>query len=81
MYCRCVREGDTREKLLEVADMVKADAIVMGSHERVGIGGLLLGSVARKIPAANTRPGRGRAPGGGFSARCVHVAFIYGSLA
>jgi len=36
-----------QEKILEVAQETKADVIFMGSHERIGLGSLLLGSVAR----------------------------------
>lgn len=44
-----VKEGETHEKVLEVAQEVEADVIIMGSHERVGLGSLMLGSVARKV--------------------------------
>lgn len=44
-----VKEGEKHEKILEVAQETKADVIFMGSHERIGLGSLLLGSVARKI--------------------------------
>lgn len=44
-----VREGGAARKILEVAAETRADVIIMGSHERVRIASLLLGSVARKV--------------------------------
>lgn len=44
-----VREGESDRKILEAAQEVHADVIIMGSNERVGFGSLLMGSVTRKV--------------------------------
>ena len=44
-----VKEGERYEKILEVARETKADVIFMGSHERVGLGSLMMGSVNRQV--------------------------------
>lgn len=44
-----VKEGDAARKILELADETRADIIFMGSHERIGLGSLIMGSVARKV--------------------------------
>jgi nucleotide-binding universal stress UspA family protein len=44
-----LREGDAAEEILQVADDVGADLIVMGTHGRTGLGRLLMGSVAEAV--------------------------------
>lgn len=44
-----LREGDTAAEVLQVADDVGADLIVMGTHGRTGMGRVLMGSVAESI--------------------------------
>ncbi len=46
---RLVRKGHTREVILEVAQEVSADVIVMGTHGRHGFSHLFIGSVAEHI--------------------------------
>lgn len=41
--------GDPAAEIIRVADEVKADAIVMATHGRTGLGHLLLGSVAERV--------------------------------
>lgn len=44
-----VREGEVADKILETATETRASIIFMGSHERTGIMGVFMGSVARKV--------------------------------
>lgn len=44
-----VREGERHIEILTVAKELGADVIIMGSHARVGLGHLLMGSVARQV--------------------------------
>ena len=44
-----LREGSPREAILQVADELRADLIVMGTHGRKGVSRVLLGSVAEKV--------------------------------
>jgi nucleotide-binding universal stress UspA family protein len=46
---RRVEEGDAVEVILRVAQEVRADLIVMGTHGRTGLGRLLMGSVAELV--------------------------------
>lgn len=41
--------GDARDTILQVADEIKADMIVMGTHGRRGLPRLVLGSVAEEV--------------------------------
>jgi nucleotide-binding universal stress UspA family protein len=41
--------GDPAEEILRVAQAVKADLVVLGTHGRTGLGRLLMGSVAEQI--------------------------------
>jgi nucleotide-binding universal stress UspA family protein len=44
-----LREGNTAGEILEQADSMKADLLVIGTHGRAGFDRLLLGSVAEKV--------------------------------
>ncbi|MEO6949533.1 MAG: universal stress protein [Ginsengibacter sp.] len=44
-----VKDGDFGDSILEVADEINADIIVMGTHSRSGWDKLLMGSVAEKV--------------------------------
>lgn len=44
-----LREGEPASELLSIADEMKADLIVMGTHGRKGISHWLLGSVAERV--------------------------------
>jgi len=46
---RLVRNGHPREVILEVAKVVQADVIVMGTHGRRGFSHLFIGSVAEHV--------------------------------
>lgn len=46
---RLLAEGDPTHEILRVAEEVKADLIVMGSHGRGGLAHMLLGSVAESV--------------------------------
>jgi nucleotide-binding universal stress UspA family protein len=46
---RVLRDGPAVETILGLADEVRADLIVMGTHGRGGLGRLLLGSVAEQV--------------------------------
>ena len=48
--------GAPFDKILEVANQVKADAIVMGTHGRTGLRRLFLGSVAESVLRAAPCP-------------------------
>ena len=42
-------EGDPVTEILRVAEEIKCDALVMGTHGRTGLGRLLMGSVAEGV--------------------------------
>lgn len=44
-----VVQGSPGTSILEVAEDVKADMIVMGTHGRTGVGDLILGSTAERV--------------------------------
>lgn len=44
-----LKEGDPAAEILEAAQEVKADIIVMGTHGRTGLARLLMGSVAEHV--------------------------------
>ena len=44
-----VVEGSAAQAILEAAERMKADLVVIGTHGRRGLGHLLLGSVAEKV--------------------------------
>jgi nucleotide-binding universal stress UspA family protein len=43
------REGDAAQEIVDVAEEVHADLIVMATHGRTGLGRLLMGSVAEAV--------------------------------
>ena len=51
-----VRDGDFGDSILEVADEINADFIVLGTHSRSGWDKLLMGSVAEKVLRKSTIP-------------------------
>jgi nucleotide-binding universal stress UspA family protein len=61
---RHVARGRPASEILAVADKIDAEMIVMGTHGRTGLAGLLIGSVAEKIvrhadcPVVCVKPGR-----------------------
>lgn len=44
-----VREAETWQAIMDMADEKKADTIIMGSHGRTGLKRLLMGSVTEKV--------------------------------
>lgn len=44
-----LEEGDPADAVLQVADDIRCDLIVLGTHGRTGLGRLLMGSVAEKV--------------------------------
>jgi len=46
---RSLREGEAAATILQLAEEVKADLIVMGTHGRTGLGRLAIGSVAEDV--------------------------------
>jgi len=51
-----VRAGDARDVILQTAEELKADLIVMGTHGRRGISRALLGSVAEMVVRTSPIP-------------------------
>lgn len=51
-----VRVGDARDVILQMADELKADLIVMGTHGRRGISRALLGSVTETVVRTSPVP-------------------------
>lgn len=56
LQSRLIENAQPARGILEVADAVGSDLIVIGSHGRSGLEKLVLGSVAAKIVAQSTRP-------------------------
>jgi nucleotide-binding universal stress UspA family protein len=44
-----VKDGDSGDAIIEAANDLKADVIVLGSHSRKGLDKILMGSVAEKV--------------------------------
>lgn len=44
-----VKDGDSGDAIIEAANNLKADVIVLGSHSRKGLDKILMGSVAEKV--------------------------------
>ncbi|HCK30952.1 universal stress protein [Acinetobacter ursingii] len=53
---KIIREEPTATGILNIADEVNADLIIMGSHGRSGLKKLVLGSVAQKVLAESPVP-------------------------
>ncbi|MCU4414055.1 universal stress protein [Acinetobacter sp. WU_MDCI_Axc73] len=53
---KIIREEPTAVGILNIADEVNADLIIMGSHGRSGLKKLVLGSVAQKVLAESLIP-------------------------
>jgi len=51
-----LKEGDYAENILQTAEELKADIIVLGTHSRKGLDKVLLGSVAEKVLRSSTIP-------------------------
>ena len=51
-----VEAGDAATMIVEIAEKLHADAIVMSTHGRSGLSRWLFGSVTQKVLAASTRP-------------------------
>lgn len=51
-----VRDGDFAQKILETADEIKADCIVMGSHSQKWLENILVGSVTEEVLRKSTIP-------------------------
>jgi nucleotide-binding universal stress UspA family protein len=51
-----VKEGDFADRILETADEIKADIIVVGSHSQKWLENVLIGSVTEKILHKSTIP-------------------------
>ncbi len=51
-----LEEGNAARKILEVAQEIQADLVIMGTHGRSGLGRLLLGSVAERVLREATCP-------------------------
>jgi nucleotide-binding universal stress UspA family protein len=51
-----LREGEAWEEIVDVADEVDADLIVVGTHGRHGLARALLGSVAEHVVRTSHRP-------------------------
>jgi len=50
------KEGDFAQKILETADEIKADCIVMGSHSQKWLENILMGSVTEEVLRKSTIP-------------------------
>lgn len=51
-----ITEGDFADSILTVANEIKADVIVMGSHSRKWLENILMGSVTQKVLHRTTTP-------------------------
>ncbi len=51
-----LKEGEFDETILQTANEMKVDIIVLGTHSRKGLGKILLGSVAEKVLHHTTIP-------------------------
>ncbi len=51
-----VTEGDTADKILEVAKSIKADIIIIGSHSQKWLENIIMGSVSEKVLRLSSIP-------------------------
>lgn len=51
-----VKDGDPRDVILEVAESLKVDLIIMGTHGRRGLARMFLGSVAEDVSRRSQCP-------------------------
>ena len=51
-----IETGRTYEVILDKAEKINADLIILGTHGRTGVSHLLLGSVAEKVLRHSTKP-------------------------
>lgn len=51
-----LKEGDSSDKILEAAEEIHADLIVLGTHSRGGIENILMGSVAKNVVGKSQIP-------------------------
>lgn len=51
-----VKDGDTADTIIEVANDVKADIIVLGSHSKKWLENIIMGSVSEKVLHLSTTP-------------------------
>lgn len=51
-----LKEGEVGKTIVEVAEATRADMIIMGSHERVGVSRLLMGSAAKHVAMSTDCP-------------------------
>ena len=51
-----VKDGDSGDAIIETANDINADVIVMGTHSRRGLDKILMGSVAEKVLRRSTIP-------------------------
>ncbi len=51
-----LKEGEFDETILQTANEMKADMIVLGTHSRKGLGKILMGSVAEQVLQHTTMP-------------------------
>ena len=51
-----LKQADAREAILEAAQEVSADLVIMGTHGRRGIARVLIGSVAEAVVRASPVP-------------------------
>jgi nucleotide-binding universal stress UspA family protein len=51
-----VKEGETADTIIEIANTIKADVIVMGSHSQKWLENIIMGSVSEKVLRQTTIP-------------------------
>jgi nucleotide-binding universal stress UspA family protein len=51
-----VKDGDSGDAIIETANEINADVIVMGTHSRRGLDKILMGSVAEKVLRRSSIP-------------------------
>lgn len=51
-----IREGDPRDEIMNVADELEVDLVVLGTHGRAGLEKAIFGSVAEKVLRLSSKP-------------------------